>query len=577
MILSLRALLLLLWFFFYPLITFVTADQLPGQWKAKAWQSAKPYPDATDYPERNDQGLISRTKNTAIAFTGGGSRSYLLTLGYLAGLTELGVIPQIRYITGISGGTWGTLTYIYQQNDVDEQTFLGPIVEPAAITREGLQQMDPDCARKATAVNFVGVMAEDPGEGMANQWCYATQKVYYEPVGIKSGLPFSWNEATVNEIKSRNSALKSTEFVIPKHTNRPFPIVGTAIVGPTAGAGYPVGNRNFTMIEVTPLYIGQMRKQEVGYNYHSNNRTHYRMVGGAVEPFAFGRYGDAPLRGLSDGETEGVVNVPEPEEVFDIHHAGCASSYAPGAFVGSFRPEEIASGLGLHFDYWSPAESHPSSEDTIFCDGGSMENILLPSLIQRRVQKIVLFFNTGTPLQPASKWNVYEDVPSGEQVSDTLSALFGIFVEDEPMWKERGFEMRYDQYFSKDDYPRVITALQDAQAKGNGIIATLNLTTIQNDWWGIPAGITTEITFVYDGRLANWEAQLSDEMKELLVPEGEDADDLSINIDHGPFRGFPHYITAGGLINYERANVLSDLAGWTIQQNAELFKSIFSS
>lgn len=65
-------------------------------------------------------------------------------------------------------------------------------------------------------------------------------------------------------------------------------------------------------------------------------------------------------------------------------------------------------------------------------------------------------------------------------------------------------------------------------------------------------------------------------MYKLLVPSDvNDANDLSVDVDEGPFKGFPHYATAGGIINYERANVLADLSGWVILQNKELFQSIF--
>lgn len=35
----------------------------------------------------------------------------------------------------------------------------------------------------------------------------------------------------------------------------------------------------------------------------------------------------------------------------------------------------------------------------------------------------------------------------------------------------------------------MIQGLQAAQAQGNGMVATFELTTIENAWWGIPAGM----------------------------------------------------------------------------------------
>lgn len=65
-------------------------------------------------------------------------------------------------------------------------------------------------------------------------------------------------------------------------------------------------------------------------------------------------------------------------------------------------------------------------------------------------------------------------------------------------------------------------------------------------------------------------------MYKLLVPnDPNEASDLSIDINEGPFKGFPHYATSGGIINAEKANVLADLTGWVILNNKQLFQSIF--
>lgn len=241
----------------------------------------------------------------------------------------------------------------------------------------------------------------------------------------------------------------------------------------------------------------------------------------------------------------------------------------------SLRPYNISSALALHFDYWSPSNIHPSSTDTMFCDGGSYENIMIASMLQRRMEKIVLFFNTITPLLPKSDWDVYTEVASTKQVDDGLSALFGVLPQDYMGWQKRSFDFSDDQFFSTDDWTNLITKLQDAQQIGNGVITTLNLTTVENVKWGIPSGITSQITFVYLGRVKNWESELPDDMKEYFIPKGEDADDMSKTVSSGPFKGFPHYITSGGLLDAKQANALSDLTGWVIKKNFKLFQSIF--
>jgi hypothetical protein len=295
-----------------------------------------------------------------------------------------------------------------------------------------------------------------------------------------------------------------------------------------------------------------------------------------VESFAFGLAGTGPRRGLDNSVTKGELSVPAPSAYLDLQFAAAASGYAEGAFFESLRPYNISNGLGLHFDYWSPVDKHPQSLDTLMCDGGSFENIMLPSMLQRGVKKIVLFFNSVTPLQPASDWNVETDIPSKEQIDDGLSSLFGVLPEDYVRWEERSFDFSKDQFFSTDAWIPFVTELQAAQQSGNGIVVTKTLTTVQNDWWGVPAGVEAEVTFVYLGRLTSWEAQLSEEMRPLLVPGGADAEDLSKTVQDGPFRHFPHYPTSGGLLNAQQANVLADLTAWTVLQNKELFERMIS-
>lgn len=549
-----------------------------GVYRAYAWQSSGEFPSPSEFPESHDDSLSSRP-SSAVAFTGGGSRSFISSLGYLGAFNQLALIPSIRYMLGVSGGSWATVVFSFKQVDVDDATFLGEILLPEEISMEKLEKMSPDCARALANCDFVKVTLEAVKSGVANTladgWAHATQELYFEPVGIQAGVPFSWNEQTVADIKERNPLLKDLSFVLPSNAERPFPLIGAAIVGPDEGGGYPYDNRNMTMLEMTPLYVGQMRSLNVGYNYHEIGFTRYKTVGGLVEPFAFGLKGSGPKRGLDDSSFK-ELHVPAPSSFLDLQYAAGASGYAEGAFFESLKPHNLSSALGMHFDYWSPVDARPSSLDTLVCDGGSYENIMLPSMLQRGMKKIILFFNTVTPLQPASNWNVEVDPPSKNQIDDGLSSLFGVLPEDYVTWEKRSFDFSKDQFFSRDDWAPLVKDLQRAQQDGNGILVTKTLRTVENSWWGVPSGLEVEVAFVYLGRLASWEAQLSPEMRELLVPAGDAASDLSKTVDSGPFRHFPHYPTAGGLLGSEQANVLADLTAWTVLKNAEQFQYMLS-
>jgi hypothetical protein len=124
---------------------------------ARAWRSASFYPDSSDFPESN---LLEHRPNTAISFSGGGSRAYIAAMGYLAALRDLDLLKNVRYIGGISGGSWATIAFTYLQNHTDDNAFLGEIVPPEAIRFDKLKFMDPRCARAFPNTNFTAVAKE---------------------------------------------------------------------------------------------------------------------------------------------------------------------------------------------------------------------------------------------------------------------------------------------------------------------------------------------------------------------------------------------------------------------------------
>lgn len=567
-----------------------------------AWQSASAYPKASDYPESSLPEINSRP-STAISFSGGGSRSFTAAMGYLGGLNELGLIDKVRYIGGISGGSWAASVFTYAQNVTDDSTLLGEVVRPSEIVYDELLHVEPKCARSLTAAPTAAIAIKALKDklvgSVSDAYCYGVMKGYHEPMGITPATRFSWSEATVSDIRKRNPELVEEPFLVPGNSNRPFMVIGSAIVGPDEGAPYPSKNHNFTLLEFTPLYVGQMRAQDVEYTDGSERgphwirkRKHYlKRIGGAVEPYAFSIGGEkeqdvdkvGPTEGLPEGAQTGVLAVPPPLAFMDLAHAAGASGYAPGAFFESSHFHVVDKEAGMHFSYWSPTSAKggddtapsPAADDMLITDGGCYENEALLPFLQRQVKKIVLFISPHTALQPAANWDVAANPDPSGNMDDNIAAFFGVFSNDKEI-VARNFDLQHDQVFPTDDYVRVVQGLQAAQKAGNGAIATFNLVTVDNPWWGIAAGFEVELTIAYLSRLGAWEASLSPEMQSMVVPNDGDASDYSNTIDSGDFKHFPHYITAGGLLSPQQTNLLADMTGWSVLQNKELFERIFS-
>uniref|UniRef100_A0A7S3MCL6 PNPLA domain-containing protein n=1 Tax=Spumella elongata TaxID=89044 RepID=A0A7S3MCL6_9STRA len=552
-----------------------------GDLNVRAWKSQTDIPTTTDFPE---VGLLSAKPNTAIAFSGGGSRAFSSAMGYLAALRDLDLLKNVRYIGGISGGAWATMVYTYQQKGTTDDVFLGEIIQPKHIRYEKLKDMDPACARNLVAQDVVkiGLKAykDKTVTTVADAWAYGVSKVFLEPIGVNPNTRFSWNADSASDIKSRNPELASETILLPADINRPYPIIGTTFVGPKDGAPYMPKTQNYSLIEISPLYVGSAKSLDV--NFKSIEKPFKKpqtvRVGGFVEPFGVASAGGAaPATGLPTDANSGTLTVPAPKRILDLAQSLAATSYAPGTLLESLGIPKLAEGLSMHFDYWSPTSATPSLDTVMLGDGGSYENIPLISFLQRRVPKIVLFFMSTIPLQPFQDWNVTSDPQAYEHITDDLAAFFGAIDYKLKRFEDRTYEYEKDQVFALDDFNRVALGLQTAQQAGNGIIASFNLTTVQNDWWGIPAGLEVEVTFSYLGRLSQWESQLSAEMQKLLVPaDAESAADLSVDVSSGPFKGFPHFPSSAGNMEAEKANILADLAGWSVLQHKELFQRMLA-
>mmetsp|Transcript_13113 Transcript_13113/g.12707 ORF Transcript_13113/g.12707 Transcript_13113/m.12707 type:complete len:569 (-) Transcript_13113:163-1869(-) len=549
----------------------LTVDSL----KAYAWQSKNDDVEFTHFPENQ---YIQSRPNVAIGFSGGGSRAFVAAAGQISALNELSLLGNIKYIGGISGGAWATIIVSYAQNIKNVRDFLCDIIEPENINIKVLETMNHECIRQFASDNLIQIAFEKFKNGdvetIAEAWSAAIQVMYLDPVGILPNTRFSWSIDTVDDIKRRNPELESEEFLLPANISWPYPIVGITLVGPSKYSAYGTNNHNYSRIDITPLYIGQMKTSDIVYKYFFNLFKRVVRIGGLLESFAFAAVGSGPSKGLPEGSVSGLLTTPEPEKIFDLQFVAGASSFAPASFAESIP--FIGSFFGGEMSYWSPTYQNKKTQtqDMFFADGGTIENIPLITFLQRKVKKIILFMNYELPLQDVRTWNVSTDLLKIDQISDAVPSYFGIFEKTGNIL-ERSYDYDKNHVFDRSDYIKVVKALQDAQQQGNGIIATLNLTTIQNDNWGIPHGFTAQITFVYLGRLFNWEHRLPRDIKEMIVPPGNEGN-MGEDIKDGPFNDFPHYQTLGGGMNYERSNLLANMVGWSILENKRLFQELCS-
>ena len=361
----------------------------------------------------------------------------------------------------------------------------------------------------------------------------------------------------MSDIKQRNPNLASRTFQLLRGK-----------FGNTTGID--TGPFPYSLLEWTPLTAGVAYSQQVVFTDVNNSESIITTVGGFIEPFAFNTL-TAPSVGLPAGQRNGTLTVPG-STVFkcDWALASGTSSWALGCLNSASSSPVSQLSVGSLM-YWSPSADAPFTSKYTTGDGAGVSNTNLISFIQRGVTAIIAFVNTLMPLQNSSHWNPVTD-PLTESVIDfQVPAWFGYIPDDLADVMKVSFDLQHSHIFESSEWLPMVTGLQEAQAIGKGNIISRIHTTVRNDHYGVPGGLKIKVVWVYLGRATQWEQQLNDEMKELVIPE-DDPYNQANTIDAGPFRHFPHYPTALASETTSKANLLADLTGWTIYQNQDLIR-----
>lgn len=534
------------------------------------------------FPESEDPQLKLRS-NSAIVFSGGGTRAYTCALGYIRALHDLGLMDRVRHITGISGGSWATSVYTYAQLGLAPgvattmEELLGDIADPASLTMDNLENIPEMSARMAPTRSLVELVLKAYKKSRWNEaWVDGVSQMFLEPVGVPPNAVGSWNASILAAIKERNPAVANITFVIPPGP-RPFWHAGAALIGPQQLQPTPYVNSSFSMIEGTPLYVGIPYVKNITYRNkeHPGNQQTFT-VGGMVEPFAAGTAGPPPgtesVRAASGAE---YTTVLQPDVSATVAVIAAASSEFYGPAIASILPK-LSHAMDINYTYWSPQQpAAQASPSMLLGDGGCYENQLVIAMIQRRVQNIVVFASSDAPLAPKEKWDPTVTPPDKDDyISNEIPSYFGVGTgsANSPGKPEFGYDYTHNQVFDSSDFVDAAVQLQTTMAGGKGCYAVQTLTTVENKRWSIPAGIVVNVTWVYLSRLEAWENQLVDEVKKHVTPTFDPSDPAK-GAPEGPFHNFPHYQDVSQLeLSPEQTNLLADLTGWMVMQNKDVFQ-----
>lgn len=511
-----------------------------------------------------EDSLPQPPRKTAVCFSGGGTRAMSAAFGQLRGLTTLGLMDKVGYISSVSGGSWASTIYTYYRSGAsDDNDLLGPVTAPADITYTNLDQMPTSRLGYTATLSLRDALLKLVEEGMEADrlWLEGVGRTYFEPYGLhdrNSSAYFSLDATTVADIVARNPQLAGATFYTARQ-KRPFLLINGTLLGPDALA--PFAQEQIVGFEMTPLYVGVPYGQTITYQSEGKQAQTLPVGGGYVEPFAFG--GSAPASPCQPVQFPGTcrVNVEGGKRPFSLTDASGISSSAFAAIADQLH---LANALDPEQPYW-PINSgafRPATPFT-FGDGGNIENYGLIPLLLRGVNRIIVFVNSETKL--SLDYNP-RNRPGKKAVDAFLPPLFGFPNKLNPN----------NRVFTKQAWQSLITALQ-AQKKQGLPLVTIQTHTVQaNTWWGLPGGWDVEICWVYNDRVASWEQQLPSHLQEQINLGNSP-------IPLGPFRHFPNYLTVDedllDLVKLTPAqvNLLANLSCWNILQSQSILQTLLAN
>ncbi|MBI4887764.1 MAG: patatin-like phospholipase family protein [Acidobacteria bacterium] len=491
-------------------------------------------------------GLESR-RDLGVAFSGGGTRSAAATAGELRGLAANHWLPRVRYITGVSGGSWAAVPFTYTDRPLD--TFLPPLVAPEALAKAVVEARPPE-GSLALAIVKSTLLAPGAGEvvkiagrqalerqdvpqqlrSLAERFVRGSNDQTYAgmlgDVFIKPLVPgaltryYTWNAAERDRIKALNPSLSVSDFVTAAD-DRPFLIVGGSIIATHPAYDYP----RLVPVELTPLYTGV--RQEYGS----------RLGGTYVSPYAY----DAASATVGRDHTVQVAPASLGRR-FTLADMIATSGAAP--LLALFRGQGVPqSTLGVQFfPAFNPFairndRAEPVAGRLPHGDGGFTDNLGVMPLLARQVHNIIVFVNAKEPIR---------DNPSVE------SLFWALDRQD-----EAGGDRSMNHVFESGHFDEVERGLARAVAEGGAAVyCGTNWKVLPNELYNIAGYEGLNICWVYIQAIPSWTARLPMETRKLLTSRG--------------FRNFPWFSTfeqnVPFLIHLKPAqvNLLSQLAAWSI-------------
>ena len=234
----------------------------------------------------------------------------------------------------------------------------------------------------------------------------------------------------------------------------------------------------------------------------------------------------------------------------------------------SFDPTAIVPS----YQYWSP--SNVTAGETVnpsqFADGGSLDNTGVASaLAYADIDNLIVFMNSVTSIsQDANKVIIVDDMIPPLFGYQPYDASAGYVLYTKPLVNPiNNAPFANNQVFPSNQFEVLLQGLWAASGSGTYLtspILTQQLTTVENDWFGVAANRSVNVLWVYLENTVAWSNELSSAVSPI---ESELVSSVK----------FPHYNTFSKTeLTPTEIQLLANLTAWTVMNNAAAFQAMYA-
>ena len=545
-----------------------------------------------------------------VAFSGGGTRSMMASMGQMRALRDLGLLNnnKIGLISSVSGGTWAAASYVYRKEKYINEAFLGAgINDPASLVWEGDDESPENLSyisKNCMAIVPTRTYFEDLLEcaiRLKKKYGYYWSEIWARVVGDRILDPFDLNPTDRKGrpslylgdqpawVDSNVAGIPKSEFQLIYDETAPPLIINGALFSDLKDRSY----------ELIPFELNGMKTglsavlTEDDFTFGGGFSNGYSFA--SIEP-----------QGASQNTVEASLQKTSLADAAGISSAFFATALAnrlkstlkADDWKSQMKENDILSSLLLRwlakrreewlkdlekestlipiYAYWSVADIQDGTaedQNFYFADGGGLENTGVATLVSKGYDRILSFINSERPLVMETSGG------AGKlSVKDNLAALFGytpmlqLDGDDEKKYyrfselSEQQFN-RLDktlkpyynnQIFATDDFEALLTGLYQSNADENGLgakaaVYTQTLTTVENEKFHIQAGSPVQVTWFYLTPASDWNEQLQADVREKLKEN---------------YSNFPNYDTIKDIgMEPQQINLLAHFTYWMVMNS----------